>query len=266
MRVAIFGAGPAGLLVAHAARRHGVEFDIFSYGPPSRLYGAQYLHEEILDIPFIPSQKITHEFRGTVEGYRNKVYGLSWRGEVSPEQFDGETEAWDIRYAYQWLVKEYWGQVLNCKIELPGVIHLLQSMNRVYDLVISTIPRNQICLSPQIHKFSSAMIWAIGDAPDLGRMNPIQIPQNTLVCDGNYYVSWYRSCNIFGHSTTEWSFKRKPPIEGVAKVSKPLTTDCTCFEDRIVFLGRYGEWKKGVLTHHVFQTAEKMFQDRKEGS
>ena len=44
---------------------------------------------------------------------------------------------------------------------------------------------------------------------------------------------------------------RKPPLEGVAAVRKPLTTDCNCHPDWL-HVGRYGRWTKGVLSHDAY--------------
>jgi hypothetical protein len=262
VKVCILGGGPAGLMVAHAAARWGHQYTIYTDGDPSRLYGAQYLHQPIPDIDGPPITTIWHKFTGTVEGYRRKVYGMEWTGGVSPEQFSGHSSAWDIRYTYDELVKRYWDRVVKMKFtgwSLLGAENgsdTMRDLQGQYDMIFCTIPRHKVCINPA-HEFKSTEIWAIGDAPDLGVSNPIQIPPSELHCSGDPKVSWYRTCNVFGHSTTEWpKTKQRPPITGVVPVVKPLQTNCDCWEGSMNFQGRYGTWKKGILTHHVFQNAD----------
>lgn len=265
MKICVFGAGPAGLLVAHAARQVGAEVDIYSVGAPSKLYGAQYLHQPIPGLGDIPVRTIWHKFKGTIKGYRRKVYGLEWAGVVSPEQFGGTSSAWDIRHMYRMLVDLYWDDVIDAKVDgwtlqgaMDSAVPPLWALREKYDMVFSTIPRNQICIDPD-HKFAGAEIWAIGDAPDLGLKNPIPTEASTLVCNGEPDVSWYRTFNVFDHSTTEWPKRKiRPPIAGVVPVLKPTQTNCDCFAGQINFLGRYGEWRKGVLTHHVYRRASEL--------
>jgi hypothetical protein len=38
------------------------------------------------------------------------------------------------------------------------------------------------------------------------------------------------------------------------RVRKPLETDCTCWP-KVVRAGRFGQWRKGVLTHHAYEMA-----------
>lgn len=259
VRVAIFGSGPAGLLAAHAASQWGADYiKVYAEGHRSALHGAQYLHKPITGIPHIPHTRLEHEFRGSLSGYRNKVYGMQWDGEVSPERYSGTTYAWDIRYTYDWLVKEYWDLYVDY-IHLSGLqlmggnggfnmIHL----NNRFDVVFSTIPRRMLCVNPD-HEFKAAKIYAMGDAPALGVQVPIRTEADRLVCSGDTQDSWYRTSNVFGHSTVEWpTNKKKPPIEGVVEVQKPLETNCNCWPE-IKYVGRYGKWQKGVLVHNAYE-------------
>jgi hypothetical protein len=272
MRICVLGAGPAGLMVTHAAAMQGHDVVVYSDGEPSRLYGAQYLHQPIPGIDGTPVVTLWHTFVGTLDGYRRKVYGMEWDGEVSPEQFSGHTSAWDIRYTYDELVNRYWSGVFQAKFTGWGLIGAqneqapsMADMKYEFDMVFCTIPRKRICINPG-HDFSQTEIWAIGDAPDLDIKNPIQVESSTLNCNGDLAVSWYRTCNVFGHSTTEWpKGKKKPPITGVTAVSKPLKTNCDCFDGDMVFLGRYGKWQKGVLTHQAFQQADYMMMLKARG-
>ena len=91
----------------------------------------------------------------------------------------------------------------------------------------------------------------MGSAP--GNTLPYVAPDETVQCSGEYDTGWYRAATVFGHSTLEWGQARKPPIAGVVRVSKPLSTDCTCLaRGNVLRLGRYGKWEKGVLVHTAY--------------
>lgn len=267
MSIAILGTGPAGLLVAHAARQFGVDFRLFSSGGRSDLFGAQYLHQTIPGIPDLPMTRVEHKFVGHIDDYRRKVYGTEWDGVVSPEQYSGTTYAFDIRAAYEWLWFEYGRSATHLLVKggnvetVFGDVIPLESWSREFPLVISTIPRPSLCVNPD-HTFKSAKIFCVGDAPEAGIKVPVPSPDDTIICSGDPTNSWYRTSRIFGYSTVEWSAtgKKRPPISGVAEVSKPTSTDCTC-QDHILKLGRYGEWKKGVLVHHVYRAAVLAFRE-----
>lgn len=79
----------------------------------------------------------------------------------------------------------------------------------------------------------------------------ITIPANSVLCNGRGNPRWYRISNTFGYMTVEWPDGAKPPLSGVARVSKPLDHNCSCFPE-IVRTGRYGAWRKGELAHESF--------------
>jgi hypothetical protein len=129
----------------------------------------------------------------------------------------------------------------------------MDSAIEYFDLVISTVPAPALC--EMNHRFQNAQVFALGDGPGI-RSVPIKVQENSIVCSGNPDISWYRTSNIFGHNTIEWPAKgrKKPPIEGVVRVNKPISTNCHCFSE-IVRIGRYGAWKKGVLVHDAYYEA-----------
>jgi hypothetical protein len=101
----------------------------------------------------------------------------------------------------------------------------------------------------------------------------VGLPDNTVICNGEIFPSWYRASNVFGHQYAEWSTETKSPSGNVMRrppiplrsVVKPLETNCDCWiqypeekEDgwtKFVRLGRYGKWHKKELTHHAFEEA-----------
>jgi hypothetical protein len=262
VNILILGCGPAGLMAAHAAAQWGHDIKIVSKKRKSEMFGAQYLHREIFDVDAGKPKLIEYKLLGTTEGYRDKVYGKSYSGTVSPEELEETHTGWNIRRAYD----DLWDMYSTFVIDMPlqandmrkgGPIHELNA-----DLVISSLPAPALCLGESAGRqcsFEGQNIWAIGDAPERGIFDPIHAAaENSVVCNGEPDVGWYRSANVFGRSTTEWSSRRKPPVEGVAQVVKPLKTNCKCFPD-IMRVGRYGKWQKGVLSHSAYYEVMEKF-------
>jgi hypothetical protein len=254
--VAVLGCGPAGLFAALAARRKGYRVDIYSRKVRSGLYGAQYLHAPIPDLGSDHRELISYSLNGTSEGYARKVYGegVVAADAVSPSSLNGIHYAWDIRSAY----REAWELFEDDIVDVPtiradDVTDLLGW--KTYARMISSIPMEGIC-HDRGHNFVSQAIWASGDCPDQQRYAPFRVTPWTVVCDGTDDVSWYRASNVFGHATVEWAREDKPPVENVSRVVKPISTNCTCHQG-LIRVGRYGEWKKGVLSHEAyFRTLE----------
>lgn len=256
MRIAILGCGPTGLAAAQACRLAGYRVDIFSRMTKSKLYGSQYLHEPIpgLSYPGEPV-KLSYSLDGTMDGYRQKVYGPDYSGPVSPGDYEGEHEAWDIRWTYDQLWEIFFNVIRDVQRIDPADIKKLTA----YGYIINTIPRTQLCEDPD-HKFTSQPIWAMGDAPGIQTV-PIDIPENSVICSGRPCDSWYRVSNIYGYRTAEWSFNERPRHNGrplhAAIVHKPLSTDCDCLPN-VFHVGRFGSWKKGVVVHHAYRAVEEL--------
>jgi hypothetical protein len=261
MNILILGCGPAGLLAAHAAAMWGHDIKIVSKRRKSEMFGAQYLHKPIVDLDCGRSRIIKYELRGTPEGYRNKVYGPKYNGTVSPEELEDVHVGWNIRAAYDHLWEMYGGYVINELVSGNDLKEGGKLAELGADLVVSSIPAPMMCVKPEEHGFASEEVWAIGDAPERGTFDPIKAAEpNSVVCNGEPDIGWYRSANVFGLSTTEWPGKRRPPFEGVAQVVKPLKTTCDCFP-LVMRVGRYGKWQKGVLSHTAFDDVYKKLDE-----
>lgn len=259
MRVCVLGCGPAGLMAAHGALLAGAEdVRIISRKRKSELFGTQYLHAPIPGMTDRPAVDVRYTLRGDVEEYRRKVYGEDWTGKSSPEDLDEEHEAWDIRQTYNALWDTYGDYIIHEEMNKRWVEEFMRGAPRAgFDLVISSIPRPLTCL--ESHVFPSTTVWAIGDAPERGQFVPMRdgIENNTVLCNGESEPSWYRLSKVFNYASVEWPGRVKPPLDGVALVEKPLKTNCNCHDDDdgIVFVGRYGRWEKGVLSHEAYQDA-----------
>lgn len=264
-RVTVLGAGPAGLLAAYAAHRRHYEVVVFSAPDVtsdgnvarSQLYGCQYLHAK-LDGLYDGEGKgtmIEYQVHGSSDQYRRKVYGPSWDGGVSLDEYGPEHPhlAWNLRTAYDRLWR--WAKsediLVSCRLMAGNVAPIFNDRN---NFVISSIPAPALCLKPGEHKFITQDIWAMGST-DTHQDMPFRAPHNTVVCNGEDAPRWYRAANVFGYSTLEWPGGPKPPIAGVAAVKKPLSTDCDCWTQskRWMRVGRYGKWQKGVLVHTAHQ-------------
>lgn len=257
MRVAVLGAGPAGLMSAAAIIESAPDTEIRIISDktvPSTMYGAQYLHAPIPG--YTPDedkpQEVSYQLIGSPDDYRRKVYGPMWDGTVSPEDLAESHPAWDIRETYIRLWEDF-EQLIEPMIIDPAGMKFLADGNTTFgwfDLIISSIPKPAICARG--HQFKSTPIWAAGSAPELGIEIPYHCPEFTVVCNGDGFPSWYRKSNIYGRTTVEWPEHIRPPVPSVAQVQKPLENNCDCWPD-IIHVGRYGKWEKGVLTHHAYE-------------
>lgn len=253
MKALILGCGPAGLMAAHAAHRFGFETVIVSKARKSFMNGAQYLHAPIpgasLKDPFIIDYKLV----GDVAGYRDKVYGPGSQVEVSPQSLIGHHPAWDIREAYDHLWRKYGAGVRDVHLNPFAIRRLLETERP--DLTISTIPAKLLCHQRADHTFVAETVWATSELE-------IDLSDNTVLCNGEMDVSWYRASKIQGFTNTEWPGTDYPMGYGgrVWEVVKPLSTSCTCLPE-VHRMGRYGKWIKGVLSHHAWEEAVTIFKE-----
>lgn len=256
-RAVVLGCGPSGMFAAHALIQRDWDVQIFSNRSKSTMYGAQYLHAPIPGLTYDDRNpdRIEYRLTGDAEEYRAKVYGGAVV-QVSPEALEESHDAWDIRAAYDTAWDLYGHQVNHLNLTPESIAHLSA------DVVVSSIPLPRTCMDPDTHKFEGTGIWALGDAPDRGQTVPYRPEYNVVECNGTRDVGWYRAANVMGHCTVEWPERNKPPLPGVAYVTKPTFTNCTCHfnSDRfkMVRVGRYGTWSKGVLSHSAYDTAARL--------
>lgn len=256
--VAILGCGPTGLLAAHACELYGFEYVIYSPKVKSILGGAQFSH---IPIPLIhdedlPEAVLRYQLVGTAAGYREKVYGNSQVPFVSMENVkDGqEQKAWNLRGLYDILWSRFNEKIVDVKMD-PRRIGMLP---KVYEIIFSSVPLPLICLgtinSNVVHWFKSQTVRIYNEA----LLN--DMPDNLIIYDGTDDHSYYRMSKIFGTGSTEWSgHSAVPPLPGLKAVSKPIDTNCDCYEG-ITMVGRFGTWKKGVLTSHAFREIVAMLE------
>lgn len=252
LRVAILGCGPSGLFAFHAFRTLGYsDITILSRKRRSEMFGAQYLHEPIPGLCDERGMPLTYSLRGTLGQYAAKVYsGKVDPSMTSPAQLPEDQIAYDIRGAYYRAWDLYHDQITNLKVQ-PG---LMRDIFRGFDLVVSTIPAQQLCADMLgQHRFETQKVWAIGDAPERGVFCPIKVEPWSVVCNGEDTPRWYRASNVFGYKTAEWPGETRPPVADIAAIEKPIGTNCDCWLGKnFMRAGRYGTWTKGVLSHQAY--------------
>lgn len=249
---AVLGCGPSGLLSAYALESHGVPFAIFSKKDKSIIGGAQFSHIGIPGIhdDLTPEVMLTYKVDGDPETYQDKVYGERDVEFVShSKQKDGtQVPAWNLIKMYDKLWDLYEDRIINTELDATRVSNLAKG----FELTISSVHATRICwgrFDPEVHHtFSSQTVRLYNEAIDPS------LADNTIWYDGTMDHSWYRMSKIFGVGSTEWSIKAPlPPLEGKFKsVDKPLSTNCDCHQDRVLRVGRFGAWKKGLLTYHSY--------------
>lgn len=244
--VAILGCGPAGLLAAYACEQLGLNVSIISKAQRSVISGAQYLHDPIPGLtPERPDGQLNYIKDGSARGYANKVYGnpdhpCSW--DKFPE---GLLPAWSMLDVYSQLWARYHARIWDQSIGGDS----LDEIAAEWPMVISSIPLRHICKNPE-HVFNGARVWIAPYAA-------LDLPDNTIHYDGTLAQSWYRCSRIFGEEGTESSVEIPgAEWEGI----KPTGHTCDCHPE-VVKVGRFGQWKKGVLIHHAYNDALEAAQE-----
>src|SRR4051812_25036144 len=242
--VFVLGCAPAGLFAAQAAKVSGYDVAIISEKKKSQIYGAQYLHMAIPGLMDNADKFVVRTIRyGLPERYAQRVYNdasavTSWDS-VEPEKV-----VWDLRQVYENAWEKFEGQIADHPVDSPT----LDELESMFDLVITTIPAWATCGSGR-HRFPSIPIMV---KPELQlQLSEYPIAGNFVIYNGNIEGIWCRYSNINGHPSTEAIAHPSLLNKGWDLGFKILDTDCDCHPN-IVRAGRYGKWKRGVLTHHAF--------------
>lgn len=248
-RAIVLGCGPAGLLAAHACELAGLDTTVISRKVRSRLGGSQFLHHAIPDLtPDEPEGLLTVTGLGTASGYADKVYGdpdavASWGEFVQDEPIS----IWDMVTMYD----ELWSRWEDRIVDTDVTVSLVDEAQAA--LVVSTIPATVLCHDEE-HQFHSQAIKVLPEFMSGLYFGHHQ--DNVIIYNGDPWFDWYRSSRIFGRGMTELSDATAPihmlDLSQWFDVNKPLSTDCDCFGDKVLKVGRFGKWHKGDLVTDAF--------------
>lgn len=268
--ITILGSGPAAMLTGHLLHLAGEDdFHFISNRLKSRLGGAQYFHSPI---PYItgdePDVVVRHMHSGSASVYKGKVYGDADVPFVSWGQ-DRDVQAWNMIAAYDELFQKYGDRVLAVGSGLVADEEYLHTLLTMSDAVFSTVPRNVTCYQ-ESHKFFTQKIF-ISDKAEFGPHSTLNQHDNYVLYNGTDLGTWYRASKLFGVYGTEWSAASVPdgpPLgeSGMFVDNKPVATNCDCwqgwvFASKLVYVGRRGLWKKGILADQSFDAVQGWLQD-----
>jgi hypothetical protein len=239
--VAIIGCGPAGLLAAHAVWQAGHTPHIYSdQAVPSPVHGGVYLHQRIpgVHLDDIPDGRVTFRKMGKAEGYATKVYGHAQAPTSWERLAVGQHPAWRLATTYGALWAS-WGETVQVLAVGPQQAAALAAN---YPVVLNSAPLHHLCYGG--HQFPERPVWYLDTAPPW-------VGWNVMVYNGDLRTRWFRTSAVFGHRLTEYPCE----VDGARVGRKVLLTDCTCHPD-IIRIGRWGEWRPGVLLHHAYLQAK----------
>ena len=255
--VAIIGAGPAGLLAAHAVERMGHVPHIFAPLNKSAISKVQCLWKLPPGLDFKPYdlEVVKH---GTAAGYARLLYGY----ETAPNSFDevraGHHMVWPLDEVYDWLWDRYEKEIYPGMVKMSGVQGLLSD----YSVVINTAPLWKLCQDIK-HNFQS--VYTLVNTKQTN-LEGHYVPASTYLNGRDESNDqWFRWSWCRGEETIEYSStaKNPMPIEMFSRGTKPISTDCTCWQSlgrvgdkprQLHRIGRFGRWARGVMNHHAFET------------
>lgn len=259
----VLGCGPTGLMACHAATLNGWEVTVVSKKRKSFLFGSQYLHEPIPGIVnYDEYENISYTTNGTPEDYRRKCHGDAWDGIIEKDAFEEDHLGWDIRHAYDKLWYLYGRDVVDH--EITGDVQQIKTIRHMEnaDLVISSLPRTVWNIHLPGRDFICSYGWAVGDAPEQGKFCDITTERdNQIICDGTDNVAWTRLSRVFNYTSIEWPDMSEKPVPGASRITRPLHFEPGVGHDSSTFMmhvGRYGTWRKGVLTTDAFKDVFKV--------
>lgn len=258
MKVAILGAGPAGMLAALAVERNGYQPVIYSATRlRSELNDDMYLEElppGILGTDgYTPDQVVEYIREGTARQYAKKLYGdedaiVSWE-----DVRWGEHGIWWLQDVYDKLFDRFLGNIVEFEFK-DGLD--VAAVAAKHNFTMTTLPGKIACVNPD-HSFTSRTVWLVRyQSP---HYDPIRDRQE-LVYNGQEGPRWYRYSSLRGWKTWEYSFDPSE-VHGeigddpvIVKGMKLLNNSCTC-NPRVHRVGRWAQWRRGVRNHHPFQQA-----------
>lgn len=118
-------------------------------------------------------------------------------------------------------------------------------------LVISSIPLRATCPNPQDYEWVSQPVWI-----EYGQDVDVNAGDMEIIYSGLRGHGWYRQSNLFGWKGIEWAY----PVDNAVEIAKPLWSSFPGV-DGVLNVGRYGQWKKGVLVHDAYNDVMDYFTE-----
>lgn len=271
-KIAVIGAGPAGLLAAWGIREAGGKPVIYDRDPayqPGRIFSLQYLHEPcgLLNLRSMrlryevdgayPSRETDAEERLILQRMYNVKLGRNPIEENSTRFLtEGPQEVWSLKDAYERLHKTFEKDLKTADLSIADIF----KMTEEYAGVINTAP---------LDKLMPGVPWPVRTYFIRHDFTPVEKhPEDTCVYNLDPNTPWYRATRLDGGTATEYW---RIPHGAVApdKVSqfrvlrKVVSPTHGWFPTPSNFLmtGRWGSWDPKKLTHDAYKDA-KYFTER----
>lgn len=249
----ILGAGPAGLVAAHAATLKGYDVEIGTNQlSPSQITGAQYLDRYIPGITERePDGQIKFYKRGTAAGYAQKIYN-NVDAPTSWDKYDDEGmyDIWYLRDVYSAMWERYKSRMFKMEVDANVMASFMDTDS---ELIVVALPLKAICSNAD-HAFLSQEVTVYPGFPtDVGKKyEHLKDDQsNWILYNGKKKTVWYR-CSRINHGD---SVEVSGHYTDGHMVTKPLATTCDCWKEvpRVVLVGRYGTWDKNELVSGAWE-------------
>lgn len=263
-KVAILGCGPAGLIAAHTARRLGHRTSVYSKKVKSTINGAQVVHQPIIGMHDPDEPSTVHYIKnGNEEGYAEKVYGKVDAPTSWPLYEEGPMDYWPMRTTYETLWAQWEPSIFDVDLDYGTARRLADE----HDHVFSTVPLPVLLKKPEWEIFTHQPVWisqeflAFNPSPST-HAEGSWIEYNGLPSSQYYRKSWINGW--LSIECSEYSTLTNNTTMNWQRISKPLDVwggDATRAEITplgVTLVGRYGEWRKGRLTHHAQEVVEEV--------
>lgn len=248
IKVAIVGSGPAGCIAAWACHLAGVDAAVYTNTlTPSPAPGAQYLHSPFV-LPWdtaIDPVDITYVKMGTREDYSEKIYGPGFDpSDTSWDRFpSGVVKGWPLHKIYEMIHGIFLPRFVIADVGRAKMWELLEE----HDIVFNTSPGHQFTLD-LFPEMNTESVWI---KTNHDKFDP-HASTGLIVYEGSLSVPHYRYSFLEGRESWEYPEDYGDPGCGAILVKKPLYLHSPMMDPRIIPIGRFGKWQKGVLVDSVF--------------
>lgn len=264
MDIAVIGAGPAGMLAAHAIVRNGHEPVIFAPQKKSHISKVQCLWRQIPGMP-VESFTLTLERRGIRARYATRLYGNPAAQCGWDKAQPGPHNVWPLDEVYDILWDRY-----SDFIQPSGLLSRVQIQDLLesFPVVLSSASARDLCYGAHTFQAQQTQIVAketVASAQAMTALNGERDSQDPR----NDFYRWTRcrGLEVWEYATDDWEQfamgtmlvhkDRGTAVPGL----KPRWNDCDCYQEvdtgyerpqQLHRIGRFGRWEQGVLAHQAF--------------